>query len=93
MVKSFAKHPKALIIAAFAAIYLIWGSTYLAIFLAVKTIPPFLMAGARFLIAGLVLLFWALMKGEQIPDKKSVLKIAFSGVLMLSVGNASLGWV
>ena len=41
-----------MILAAFAAIYLIWGSTYLAIKYAIETVPPFLMTGARFLIAG-----------------------------------------
>jgi drug/metabolite transporter (DMT)-like permease len=93
MVKSLAKHSKALVLAAFAAVYLIWGSTYLAILFAIKTIPPFFMAGTRFLIAGLVLVIWALVKGEQIPDTRSVLKISLGGILMLAVGNASLGWV
>lgn len=93
MVKSLTKHPKALVLSAFAAVYLIWGSTYLAIFLAIKTIPPFFMAGSRFLIAGLILLVYALLKGEQIPDAKSVWKISLAGILMLSVGNAFLAWV
>lgn len=93
MVKSLTKHPKALVLSAFAAVYLIWGSTYLAILLAIKTIPPFFMAGSRFLIAGLILLTYALLKGEQIPDAKSVWKISLAGILMLSVGNAFLAWV
>lgn len=93
MVKSLTKHPKALVLSAFAAVYLIWGSTYLAILLAIKTIPPFFMAGGRFLIAGLILLVYALLKGEQIPDKKSVWKISLAGILMLTVGNALLAWV
>jgi drug/metabolite transporter (DMT)-like permease len=50
--------PRGLVIAAFAAIYLIWGSTYLGIRFAVETLPPFLMGGARFLTAGLVLYGW-----------------------------------
>jgi drug/metabolite transporter (DMT)-like permease len=93
MVNSFAKHPKALVLAAFAAVYLIWGSTYLAILLAIKTIPPFFMAGARFFIAGLILLIWALIKGEQLPDIKSIFKISLAGILMLSIGNSLLAWV
>jgi drug/metabolite transporter (DMT)-like permease len=92
MVKSLTKHPKALVLSAFAAVYLIWGSTYLAIFMAIKTIPPFFMAGARFLIAGLILLIYALLKGEQIPDIKSIWKISLAGILMLSIGNAFLAW-
>jgi drug/metabolite transporter (DMT)-like permease len=87
------KHPKTLVLAAFAAIYIIWGSTYLAILLAIKTIPPFLMAGGRFLIAGLLLLGYALLKGEKIPDLKSVWKISLAGILMLSFGNAFVAWV
>ena len=47
--------PRANVIAAFAAVYIIWGSTYLAIRYAVETIPPFLMGGARFLISGILL--------------------------------------
>ena len=93
MVKSVTKHPKALVLSAFAAVYLIWGSTYLAILLAIKTIPPFFMAGSRFLIAGLILLTYALLKGEQIPDLKSTWKISLAGILMLSFGNALLAWV
>jgi drug/metabolite transporter (DMT)-like permease len=92
MVTSLTKHPKALVLSSFAAVYLIWGSTYLAIFMAIKTIPPFFMAGARFLIAGLILLIYALLKGDQIPDIKSVWKISLAGILMLSVGNAFLAW-
>jgi drug/metabolite transporter (DMT)-like permease len=92
MVKSLTKHPKALVLAAFAAIYIIWGSTYLGILIAIKTIPPFFMAGTRFLIAGLILFVWALLKGEQVPDKKSVWKLSVAGFLMLTLGNAFLSW-
>jgi len=49
-----------MIAAAFAAIYLVWGSTYLAIKYAIESVPPFLMTGARFLIAGSVLTMWVL---------------------------------
>ncbi|MBO9682756.1 MAG: EamA family transporter, partial [Flavisolibacter sp.] len=93
MVRNITKHPKALVLAAFAAVYLIWGSTYLAILLAIKTIPPFFMAASRFVIAGLLLLIYALIKGERIPDLKSVWKISLAGILMLSVGNALVAWV
>ena len=47
------------LLAAFAAVYTIWGSTYLAIRFAVETLPPLLMAGARFIIAGAILLLWS----------------------------------
>jgi len=47
------------IAAAFASIYIIWGSTYLAIMYAVETLPPFIMAGARFLVSGALLYAWS----------------------------------
>jgi drug/metabolite transporter (DMT)-like permease len=50
---------RVLIVLAFAAVYLIWGSTYLAIRYAIETLPPFLMAGSRFFTAGLILFAWA----------------------------------
>lgn len=88
------KNPsKALVIAAFAALYLIWGSTYLAILIAVKNIPPFLMAGSRFLIAGLILYTWCRLHGQSTPDIKSIGNISFSGILLLFVGNSGLVWV
>lgn len=84
---------KALVIAAFAALYIIWGSTYLAIFIAIKSIPPFLMAGARFIIAGLLLYTWCRLQGQPTPDTKSIGKISFSGILLLFIGNSGLVWV
>ena len=54
---------KVLIIAAFAALYVIWGSTYLGILFAIQSIPPFLMAGARFLLAGLIMFAIARTQG------------------------------
>jgi len=46
---------KTLVIIAFAALYLIWGSTYLGIRFSIETIPPFLMAGGRFVLAGMIM--------------------------------------
>ena len=51
-----------MVAAAFAAIYLIWGSTYLAIKYAIESVPPFLMTGARFLVAGAVLYAWSMLR-------------------------------
>ena len=55
-----------LVILAFAAVYVLWGSTYLAIRYAIETLPPFLMAATRFLIAGGILFTWAAFNGESI---------------------------
>jgi len=84
---------KALVIAAFASLYIIWGSTYLAILLALKTIPPFLMAGTRFAIAGLLLYLWCILRGEKTPPINSLTKISFAGILMLFFGTGTLVWV
>ena len=62
------KAPRGLVIAAFVAIYLIWGSTYLGIRFAVETLPPFLMGGARFLAAGLMLYVWLRATGTPAPS-------------------------
>ena len=53
------------LIAAFAAVYIVWGSTYLAIKFAVETLPPLLMAGARFLVSGVILLIWGSPPASQ----------------------------
>ncbi len=81
---------KALIIAAFLALYIIWGSTYLGIKYALETIPPFLMVGVRFLIAGLLLLVWCILKKEAVPSLKSIVAISLAGFLMLFIGNAAV---
>src|SRR5947209_11444689 len=54
---------KAKLVLAFAALYVVWGSTYLGIFFAIQSIPPFLMAGARFFLAGLVMFAIARLQG------------------------------
>ncbi|HWB28334.1 MAG TPA: EamA family transporter [Chitinophagaceae bacterium] len=83
---------KSLVIAAFAAVYLIWGSTYVGIALAIKSVPPFLMAGLRFFAAGFILFAWCLATGEKVQPLASFVKSAFAGVLMLGVGTTALIW-
>lgn len=83
---------KGLVVAAFAAVYLIWGSTYVSIALAIKSVPPFLMAGLRFFAAGILLYLWCTFTGEKTPPLKSVAKNAFGGVMMLGVGTTALIW-
>ena len=56
---------------AFAALYLIWGSTFLAIRFALETLPPFTMAGARFVVAGMMLYGWARLRGAASPAPSS----------------------
>lgn len=77
---------------AFAAIYLIWGSTYLAIRFAIETLPPFLMAGARFLVAGALLYLWARLRGEERPTAANWRATAILGGLLLLGGNGLVSW-
>lgn len=83
---------KLLIILAFASLYLIWGSTYLGIMIAIKSIPPFFMVAARFLMAGILLFIWCLLQGEKLPTFKTLRTIALGGILMLFMGNGAVTW-
>jgi drug/metabolite transporter (DMT)-like permease len=68
-------------------VYVIWGATYLGIRVAVETIPPFLMAGTRFLVAGTVLYIWRRSAGDPAPSRGQWLRAAVVGVLLLFGGN------
>jgi drug/metabolite transporter (DMT)-like permease len=83
---------RAQIVTAFAAIYVIWGSTYLAIRYAIETLPPFLMAGARFMIAGCILYFIARRRGAPPPPRSTWLAGAIAGALLLLGGNGAVVW-
>lgn len=78
--------------AAMLAIYLIWGSTYLAIRFAVQTIPPFFMAGTRFLVSGLILYIWRRLAGDPAPTPRQWRSAVIVGLLLLLGGNGTLGW-
>jgi drug/metabolite transporter (DMT)-like permease len=84
---------RALIILAFAAVYVLWGSTYLAIRFAIETLPPFLMAATRFLIAGAILFVWAAVSGERIRYALSQWpKALLIGGMLLLGGNGGVTW-
>jgi len=89
---SGAAAPRGQVIAAFAALYVVWGSTYLAIKYAVMTIPPFLMGGVRFLIAGAILYAWARRRGAGAPTRAQWRAAAIAGVLLLVFGNGAVLW-
>jgi drug/metabolite transporter (DMT)-like permease len=77
---------------AFALVYVIWGSTYLAIRYGIETIPPFLMAGTRFLTAGTILYAWARVAGAPRPRPIEWRSAVITGGLMLLVGNGTVTW-
>ncbi|MFO0875562.1 MAG: EamA family transporter [Phycisphaerales bacterium] len=90
------------VVAAFAAIYVLWGSTYLGIKVAVEAMPPFFMAGSRFMLAGFLLLGWMAAqpasRGGGSAALRSMLapaplvRAATIGLLMLGIGNGCVVW-
>lgn len=82
-----------LIIGAFFAIYVIWGSTYLLNKVAVGQLPPFMLAGVRFVVAGLLIFGIALLMGKTLKvTRKQFLNSLFAGFLFLSFGNGVVVW-
>jgi drug/metabolite transporter (DMT)-like permease len=84
---------RARVVAGFLAIYLLWGSTYLAIRFAVETLPPFLMASARWIVPGLLMVAWARWR-ERVPapTPAQLRATAIVGVLLLVGGNGLVSW-
>lgn len=80
------------VLAALAAVYVIWGSTYLAIRFAVETLPPFLMAGVRFTVAGAILYGWRRAQGHVRPTGPQWRAATIVGALMLLAGNGGVVW-
>ena len=74
------------------SIYIVWGSTYLAMRFGVQTIPPFLMAGVRFLLAGGALLLWRLLAGDRRPTLRQWRSAGIIGLMMLLGGNGGVVW-
>ncbi len=77
---------------ALLAVYLVWGSTYLAIRYAVETIPPFIMAGTRYLLPGLLLFVWKRLSGEPSPTRRQWISGAIVGLFLLLGGNGLVSW-
>jgi drug/metabolite transporter (DMT)-like permease len=90
---SFFKNKSALlVILAFAGIYIIWGSTFLAISYGLKGFPPFLLSGFRFLIAGLLLFVWRKIKSDASGTATDWKKNAITGILILTGGTGLVAW-
>jgi len=86
------KPPLGLLLAAFGCIYLLWGATFLAIRFAIETIPPFLMAGVRFLSAGAILYGWCRGAGVPCPERRHWKDAALLGALLFLGGNGGISW-
>ncbi len=79
-------------VAAFATLYVVWGSTYLAIRIAIESMPPFAMAGARFLVAGSLLFGLVRLRGAPWPSARQWFDNAVAGILLLLGGNGLMCW-
>lgn len=77
---------------ALLALYIVWGSTYLAILFAVETIPPFLHASLRFLVSGLILYTWRRLAGDTPPTSGNWKSTAVVGTALLLGGNGLVAW-
>jgi drug/metabolite transporter (DMT)-like permease len=87
------KHERAVAYTAFAIVCVVWGTTYLGIRIALETIPPLLLTGSRFVVAGLIMLAIAKLRGETIPrDRRTLANLALIGFLMVGMGNLAVVW-
>ena len=86
------QHSKLKILAAFVAVYFVWGTTYLAIKYAIETIPPFMMMGMRSLLAGIVLYTWGRLRGDANVVRKELPSLILIGALFFLIGHGMLAW-
>src|SRR2546430_5956263 len=77
---------------AFAIIYFVWGSTFLAIRVGVREVPPFLLAAMRFLVAGLVLYVWMIARGERSPSLREWISASLLAILIFVLDYGLLFW-
>ncbi len=80
------------VVVAFAVLYIVWGSTYFAIRVAVGHIPPLIVGSIRFIIAGAMMLTWCAWKKEKIFSWKYIKPAAISGFFVLFIGNGGVMW-
>src|SRR5208337_198715 len=77
---------------AFAIIYFVWGSTFLAIRIGVREVPPFILAAMRFLVAGLVLYLWTIARGERSPSGRQWASVSLLALLIFVLDYGLLFW-
>jgi drug/metabolite transporter (DMT)-like permease len=86
-----ARSGRSLVLLALLAVYVIWGSTYYGMKVAVETLPPLLMSGARFIVAGALLYGWLRLRGAKPPTAREWRASALVGALLLTIGNGFVG--
>lgn len=77
---------------ALITLYIVWGSTYFGIKVAIETIPPFFHAGIRFLVSGIILVVWQRTVGEEMPTRNQWISTFMIGNLLLLGGNGLVAW-
>ena len=90
-----ARTPAVMVVLALVSLYFVWGSTYIGIRIAVRTLPPYLLGAVRFLIAGGLMFGWAVARGEikkARPTARHWLSALIVGGLLLSLGNGGVMW-
>ncbi|MBS1933226.1 MAG: EamA family transporter, partial [Bacteroidetes bacterium] len=80
------KASTAMVVVAFTILYIVWGSTYFFIRVAIQHIPAFLMASMRYIIAGSIMLLWCIANGEKVFVWKDIKPSIVSGLLLLFIG-------
>jgi drug/metabolite transporter (DMT)-like permease len=86
------KPGKLAIVAALLTVYIVWGSTYLAILFAIESLPPFLMGSIRFILAGFILYGVLRISGHPAPDRAEWMAAAIVGILLLGFGTGGVSW-
>ena len=77
---------------AWVVVCLVWGTTYLAIRVAIESLPPLLMAGFRWIVAGSLLIAFVWLRGERLPRRDAWVSLAVRGVLLVTLGNGAVVW-
>lgn len=87
------KHERSLAYAAFAVVCVVWGTTYLFIRIALETLPPLLLTGVRYVVAGAIMLVIARVRGVALPrDRRTLANLVLVGFLMVGMGNLAVVW-
>ena len=84
--------PKTRAYLAWVVVCLVWGTTYLAIRVAIESLPPLLMAGVRWVIAGTLLIGFFRLRGDRLPSRDAWLSLTVRGILFISFGNGAVVW-
>jgi len=79
-----------MLVACLAAVYIIWGTTFFGIKVAIAGMPPVWLAGTRFTVAGAVLLGWQVLRRQPLPTPRQWLAAGLIGMLLLIGGNATV---